>query len=443
MSPAKDPEDQSVLDEIYCVDETVFSGSVENCQEYWLTDDINPYEDLTWYTSISYPTSDVAPFDQACDDADFCKVDWLENATNPFEEEDAGCYAFYNDCREADPGRYRCKGFWDYCRTNLTDSVPGWKYPKESCKDTSISELDFVTCPSQWLNDTKNRYIDEREQNESCYNFWDYCRNELDEEYPEWKYPRPSCRDDNGIEIGTCQELWLDDETNPYSSEDNLACHDFWDYCRLELVTNHERYAWPLPKNPTVDDFMPGYCCRDNPLTARTTEFWGDHVSKDVLSYIFHVTFSFSFILLQIFYHQYTEDRANRGMKCKDRGEWHMGMSPEACHHGGGEFYRSACITLKRCIDSRPREGEPGYRSTFEEWVKEEEVEIYDPYTEEQCDTARVALDYEPDHLDDQEICDTFNELLCDEFFEDLQWLEDEAAEGPVKFEQVKYTAIE
>jgi len=285
VSPAKDPEDQSVLDEIYCVDETVFSGSVENCQEYWLTDDINPYEDLTWYTSVSYPTSDVAPFDQACDDADFCKVDWLENATNPFEEEDAGCYAFYNDCREADPGRYRCKGFWDYCRTNLTDSVPGWKYPKESCKDTSISELDFVTCPSQWLNDTKNRYIDEREQNESCYNFWDYCRNELDEEYPEWKYPRPSCRDDNGIEIGTCQELWLDDETNPYSSEDNLACHDFWDYCRLELVTNHERYAWPLHKNPTVDDFMPGYCCRDNPLTARTTEFWGDHVSKDVLSY--------------------------------------------------------------------------------------------------------------------------------------------------------------
>lgn len=124
-----------------------------------------------------------------------------------------------------------------------------------------------------------------------------------------------------------------------------------------------------------------------------------------------------------------------------------MGMSPEACHHGGGEFYRTACITLKRCIDARPREGEPGYRSTFEDWVFENEVEIYDPYIEDQCDTARVALDYEPDHLDDQEICDTFNELLCDEFFEDLQWLEDEAteeaAEDPVKFEQVKYKPVE
>ena len=126
VSPAKDPEDQSVLDEIYCVDETVFSGSVEYCQEYWLNYKTNPYEDLTWYASIPYPTSDVAPFNQTCD-VSFCEIDWLENATNPFEEEDAGCYAFYNECREADPGRYRCRGFWDYCRTNLTDTNPGWR----------------------------------------------------------------------------------------------------------------------------------------------------------------------------------------------------------------------------------------------------------------------------------------------------------------------------
>jgi len=120
-----------------------------------------------------------------------------------------------------------------------------------------------------------------------------------------------------------------------------------------------------------------------------------------------------------------------------------MGMSPEACHNGGGQFYRTACITLQRCIEARPREGEDGYRPSFEDWVIENEVEIYDPYIEEQCETARVALDYEPDHLDDQEICDTFNELLCDEFFEDLQWLEDEASEGPGTFEQVTYKPIE
>ena len=130
-------------------------------------------------------------------------------------------------------------------------------------------------------------------------------------------------------------------------------------------------------------------------------------------------------------------------MECKDRGDWHMGMSPEACHNGLGVFYRTACTTLQRCIDARPREGEPGYRSTFEEWVIEEEIEIYDPYIEDQCERARVALDYESDYLNDQEICDAFNELLCDEFFDDLQWLEDEASEGPTEFDQVKYKPIE
>lgn len=76
----------------------------------------------------------------------------------------------------------------------------------------------------------------------------------------------------------------------------------------------------------------------------------------------------------------------------------------------------------------------------------EEEIEIYDPYIEEQCETARSALDYESDYLDDHEICDTFNELLCDEFFDDLQYLSEEAAgasDGPAEFEQVTYIPIE
>ena len=120
-----------------------------------------------------------------------------------------------------------------------------------------------------------------------------------------------------------------------------------------------------------------------------------------------------------------------------------MGMSPEACHNGQGEFFRAACITLQRCIDARPREGKHGYRSTFEKWGKDNEVDIYNPYDEEQCKAARSALDFEPDHLDDQEICEAFNELLCDDFYDDLQWLEDEISNDPVKFEQVTYKKIE
>jgi len=299
VSPADDEDDQSVLDELYCVDETAFSGSLETCQKSWLHDIINPYEDMSWYTSIPYPSSDDvdSPFNQTCDDADFCKVDWLENATNPYSEStNGGCYAFYNDCREADPERYRCKGFWEYCRTNLTDSIPGWKYPRENCTDTSTE--DIVTCPEKWLDDKTNRYTDEREQNESCYNFWNYCREELNTTYPEWEYPRPTCKDDNGIEIETCLVEWLDNETNPYDSTTDSECYEFWGYCRNQLIHEFPRYVWPLPAEPTVDDFMPGYCCRDTPTTDRETKYWGDDVSKHgllciILSYCFLVPFFF------------------------------------------------------------------------------------------------------------------------------------------------------
>ena len=129
-------------------------------------------------------------------------------------------------------------------------------------------------------------------------------------------------------------------------------------------------------------------------------------------------------------------------MKCANRGFWYMGMSTEACHNGGGQFFRTACITLQRCIDARPRKGEDGYRDVFEDWVLAEEIEIYDPSDQEQCEQARVALDYDADYYNDYEVCVTFEALLCDEFFEDLQFLEDLASNGPVKFEQVTYNEI-
>ena len=119
-----------------------------------------------------------------------------------------------------------------------------------------------------------------------------------------------------------------------------------------------------------------------------------------------------------------------------------MGMSAEACHHGGGQFFRNPCITLQRCIDARPRKGEDGYKETFEDWLYENEVEIYDPGDQEQCERAREALDYEPDYYNDYEVCDTFVALLCEEFFEDLQFLDDIANEGPVQFEQVTFKEI-
>jgi len=119
-----------------------------------------------------------------------------------------------------------------------------------------------------------------------------------------------------------------------------------------------------------------------------------------------------------------------------------MGMSAEACHNGGGQFFRTACVTLQQCIDARPREEEDGYNPSFEEWALAEGVEIYDPSDQEQCERAREALDYDADYYNDYEVCETFDALLCDEFFEDVQFLQDLASNGPVQFEQVKYNEI-
>lgn len=62
-----------------------------------------------------------------------------------------------------------------------------------------------------------------------------------------------------------------------------------------------------------------------------------------------------------------------------------MGMSPEACHNGGGQFIRTACITLQNCINERPLENEDGYSSVFDDWVRENDIDIYDARDEGQC----------------------------------------------------------
>ena len=96
--------------------------------------------------------------------------------------------------------------------------------------------------------------------------------------------------------------------------------------------------------------------------------------------------------------------------------------------------------------------------------MDESEIEIYDYTDMEQCETARVALGFDGDHPNDDEVCEQFNNTLCelhngifvsfllqlitrlssgDPFFRDLEFLADGADGGEVKFEQVTYTPIE
>lgn len=53
-----------------------------------------------------------------------------------------------------------------------------------------------------------------------------------------------------------------------------------------------------------------------------------------------------------------------------------MQMSKEACNSAKGQWIRSSCITLYKCTNSRPREGEITFNRAFEDWVVENEVEI-------------------------------------------------------------------
>ena len=99
------------------------------------------------------------------------------------------------------------------------------------------------------------------EDDRACYDFSVNCRIRIDEEYPNSTYPVQYCEDNPEL---TCKMDWLANETNPYSEDDQEACYQFFDYCKLELIAKHENlYVWPLPPPPTVDDYMPGkvnYC---------------------------------------------------------------------------------------------------------------------------------------------------------------------------------------
>ena len=86
-------------------------------------------------------------------------------------------------------------------------------------------------------------------------------------------------------------------------------------------------------------------------------------------------------------------------------------------------------------------------------------------YTDlEQCETARSALGFDIDHSNDDEVCEQFNNTMCelhngmfvssllqlivslspgDPFFRDLEFLAYGADGGEVKFEQVTYIPIE
>ena len=105
----------------------------------------------------------------------------------------------------------------------------------------------------------------------------------------------------------------------------------------------------------------------------------------------------------------------SRGMACQNRGPWHLGITSRACENAGGRWFRSPCVTLKECIDSRPSVDDAHYSPSFEFFALE--IVILDPTDEKSCQEAREGLGHEPDYPFDTEVCDSFNEMMCDPLF--------------------------
>lgn len=249
-----------------------------------------------------------------------------------------------------------------------------------------------------------------------CYEFAENCRQDLNSSFPEYVHPPKYCKLEGETSIYgdpalSCLEDWIDSEDTLSDSE----CDSFKTYCQNQLVLAYPRYVFPLPPNPEREDYMPGHCCLDTPTQTDFNDFWGEHYSSTLKAH---------------------------GMECKNRGEWFMGMSEEVCHNAGGQWFRSPCISLYVCIENRPRQGDPAFNQKFEDFVLDNDIDIYDYTNEEHCETTRAALGYDNDHPNDHDVCNTFNELLCDPFFNDLEFLANVGG-GPVKFEQVTYVPIE
>lgn len=125
-------------------------------------------------------------------------------------------------------------------------------------------------------------------------------------------------------------------------------------------------------------------------------------------------------------------------MDCVNKGDFHLRISREACENVGGIWNRSPCLTLRDCIDARPKEKEDeGFSESFESFAQN--LIIYDPADEEQCENTRRGLGYDENYPYDTEVCDQFNKYLCDPFFDEV---DDDRGED-ARFESIKYVPPE
>ena len=127
-------------------------------------------------------------------------------------------------------------------------------------------------------------------------------------------------------------------------------------------------------------------------------------------------------------------------MDCQNAGPWHLGISSEACENAGGRWFRTPCVTLKECIDSRPANGTDHFSRSFEDFALN--LVIYDASDEARCQEVREVLGFESDHPFDTEVCQEFESYMCDRNFDEVDTLLG-GLDKPPTFEAIEYEDIE
>ena len=102
-------------------------------------------------------------------------------------------------------------------------------------------------------------------------------------------------------------------------------------------------------------------------------------------------------------------------------------------------WFRSPCVTLKECIDQRPKDGADNFSPSFEDFAKK--LVIEDASNEARCEEVREELGFQKDHPFDTEVCKKFNDYMCDQFFTGVDDLIEDLAEIP-NFSGITYTPI-
>ena len=118
---------------------------------------------------------------------------------------------------------------------------------------------------------------------------------------------------------------------------------------------------------------------------------------------------------------QYEADK----MTCQFRGPWHLGISAEACQNANGIWTRGPCLILQECINDAIVHGSDS--PSFMKFINP--LVIKDPRDQSQCENARTGLGHDNDDIDDVEVCDHLEDMLCENSFGAV----DEATEGSGK----------